>query len=381
MALSRAGRPTACISPLGQIPWATIRLQQTDRSRHTPTRGCPNVTPCSTQTPSLSIIIPAYNEARRLPLCLERVIAYLDQRGRTYEVLVVDDGSHDQTAQAVESVAHRCPHMRLIRLTSNMGKGAAVRRGMQAARGTLSIVCGRGWGNTDRRTGSAGIGARWQERISPSDHGRWRPTIPAFTVRARWHRSLSWEHVSITSCSAWVFAISPTLNADSSCFVDRSLRTCFQSPVSTAMRSTWNCSTSRDSAATGLRKSRSIGSTSRARKSAPGATARHAARTPGHPEARRARTLYAVYDRTAPLSGSPYRTYDSPLGPLTDSRTWTAFLRILQVQPSNRICGGLNLAFPSNPPIAPLADHVGPVPQQHPESSILRRTITTLASA
>ena len=72
------------------------------------------MTPCSSQTPYISIIIPAYNEARRLPLFLQRVIAYLDRRHQSYEILVVDDGSQDQTARAVERAAHHCPHVRLI---------------------------------------------------------------------------------------------------------------------------------------------------------------------------------------------------------------------------------------------------------------------------
>jgi dolichyl-phosphate beta-glucosyltransferase len=147
------------------------------------------VTPCSTQTPSLSIIIPAYNEARRLPLCLERVIAYLDQRGRTYEVLVVDDGSHDQTAQAVESVAHRCPHLRLIRLTSNMGKGAAVRRGMQAARGTYQLFA-----DADGATPIEELARLESALLAGADLAIGSRALasqdPAFTVRARWHRSL-----------------------------------------------------------------------------------------------------------------------------------------------------------------------------------------------
>ena len=97
------------------------------------------MTSCSTQAPSLSIIVPAYNEARRLPPYLQRAVAYLNRRRLSYEMIVVDDGSKDCTAQAVELLAQHCPHVRLIRLRWNMGKGAAVRRGMQAARGNLRL--------------------------------------------------------------------------------------------------------------------------------------------------------------------------------------------------------------------------------------------------
>ena len=84
------------------------------------------MTTCSTQAASLSVIIPAYNEARRLPQFLQHTIAFLDQRRLSYEIIVVDDGSTDQTAQAIEPQAQQCPHLRLIHMRQNMGKGAAV---------------------------------------------------------------------------------------------------------------------------------------------------------------------------------------------------------------------------------------------------------------
>lgn len=147
------------------------------------------MTPCPTQTPSLSVIIPAYNEAQRLPLCLKQVLAYLDERGGTYEVLVVDDGSRDQTAQAVESVAHRCPHVRLIRLTSNMGKGAAVRRGMQAARGTYQLFV-----DADGATPIEELARLESALLAGADLAIGSRALasqdPTFTVRARWHRNL-----------------------------------------------------------------------------------------------------------------------------------------------------------------------------------------------
>lgn len=85
--------------------------------------------------PRWSVIIPAFNEARRLPPYLDEVVAYFDGRGEPYEVLVVDDGSTDDTAARVERLAHPHPRVRLLRLGRNAGKGAAVRRGMLAAAG------------------------------------------------------------------------------------------------------------------------------------------------------------------------------------------------------------------------------------------------------
>ncbi len=88
---------------------------------------------------SLSIVIPAYNEARRLPSYLQSVTAYLTKRGLSHEILVVDDGSTDDTATLIEQAGIQDSHIRLIRLPRNSGKGAAVRAGMQAAQGALQL--------------------------------------------------------------------------------------------------------------------------------------------------------------------------------------------------------------------------------------------------
>lgn len=87
-------------------------------------------------SPKLSIVIPAYNEAGRLPATLERIIAYFDTRSVDYELLVVDDGSSDETAAAAEAIIDRLGERgRVLRNPQNLGKGASVRRGMLAARG------------------------------------------------------------------------------------------------------------------------------------------------------------------------------------------------------------------------------------------------------
>ncbi|TMB91345.1 MAG: glycosyltransferase family 2 protein [Chloroflexi bacterium] len=83
----------------------------------------------------LSVIIPAYNEAQRLPTTLVRVREYLQGAGEPYEVLVVDDGSADDTVAIAEKAASTWPQLRVLRLAMNTGKGAAVREGMLAATG------------------------------------------------------------------------------------------------------------------------------------------------------------------------------------------------------------------------------------------------------
>jgi len=86
--------------------------------------------------PTLSIVIPAYNEERRLPPTLAAVRAYLDARAYPdAEILVVDDGSRDGTAALVEAVAREDPRVRLLRNPGNRGKGYSVRHGMLEAGG------------------------------------------------------------------------------------------------------------------------------------------------------------------------------------------------------------------------------------------------------
>jgi len=81
----------------------------------------------------LSVVIPAYNEALRLGPTLERVVAYLRGRGMSYEVLVVDDGSTDATAEVAERFAGQ--GVQVLRQEVNRGKGAVLRAGVLASRG------------------------------------------------------------------------------------------------------------------------------------------------------------------------------------------------------------------------------------------------------
>jgi dolichyl-phosphate beta-glucosyltransferase len=85
---------------------------------------------------SISIIIPAYNEEKRLPSTLERVIEYLDQKPFAFaEILVVDDGSRDGTVAQAAEFALRYPCVRILQNPGNRGKGYSVRHGMLEAKG------------------------------------------------------------------------------------------------------------------------------------------------------------------------------------------------------------------------------------------------------
>jgi dolichyl-phosphate beta-glucosyltransferase len=91
--------------------------------------------------PALSVVIPAYNEASRLPQFLEAARAWLTKTyGDDYEIVVVNDGSSDGLDDLIEVMRLSWPQLRLISHTKNEGKGAAVRTGVQAANGELILV-------------------------------------------------------------------------------------------------------------------------------------------------------------------------------------------------------------------------------------------------
>jgi len=87
----------------------------------------------------LSIIVPSYNEELRLPPSLDRIAAYVAELGRSTEVLVIDDGSQDQTEAAAAVYADRIANLRVLKNTANRGKGYSVRRGMLEAKGTVVL--------------------------------------------------------------------------------------------------------------------------------------------------------------------------------------------------------------------------------------------------
>jgi dolichyl-phosphate beta-glucosyltransferase len=88
----------------------------------------------------LSIVIPAYNEERRLGGTVEEIFAFLREQPYEAEVLIVENGSRDGTAALAESLAATRPALRVLR-EPRRGKGRAVRRGMLEARGAYRFLC------------------------------------------------------------------------------------------------------------------------------------------------------------------------------------------------------------------------------------------------
>jgi dolichyl-phosphate beta-glucosyltransferase len=89
--------------------------------------------------PNYSIVIPAYNESERIVTTLDKVLAYIDQQRWDCEVLVVNDGSRDNTAEIITGYAQRHSAVRLIQNPGNRGKGYSVRNGMLHARGRIML--------------------------------------------------------------------------------------------------------------------------------------------------------------------------------------------------------------------------------------------------
>jgi len=87
----------------------------------------------------LSVIIPAYNEEKRLPATLDAVLRYLQRQPYTWEIDIVDDGSHDATAQIVRNASARDQRVTLWQYGKNRGKGYAVQYGMTHARGQYRL--------------------------------------------------------------------------------------------------------------------------------------------------------------------------------------------------------------------------------------------------
>lgn len=88
---------------------------------------------------TISVVVPAYNEAQRILPSLQRIVAYMDAHHPSYDILVVDDGSSDGTAAAVHERFADRPQLRVLSYGSNRGKGYAVRHAATRAAGDLVL--------------------------------------------------------------------------------------------------------------------------------------------------------------------------------------------------------------------------------------------------
>lgn len=93
-----------------------------------------------TWTPAVSVVIPVYNERAVLPLCQARTAEVLEQLGLTHELLFVDDGSQDGSGDYLAELARTSPVVKVVRLSRNFGKEAAMTAGIELATGDAVIV-------------------------------------------------------------------------------------------------------------------------------------------------------------------------------------------------------------------------------------------------
>jgi dolichyl-phosphate beta-glucosyltransferase len=88
----------------------------------------------------LSIVIPAYNEEKRIMPTLSSLTVYLEKEQMPYEIIVVDDGSKDKTAELIEKAAKIDSRVKLLKNPGNKGKGYSVRNGMLKAEGDFVLM-------------------------------------------------------------------------------------------------------------------------------------------------------------------------------------------------------------------------------------------------
>jgi len=137
--VATAGEVDPCTESAGRREIQSEAVLTTDSTPERSDKGkCYSATLQRTQ-PKFSIVIPAYNEHRRIGETLRRIVDYLHEQNWNAEVVAVDDGSRDDTAQIISEFAARNPEVRLVSNPGNQGKGYAVKNGMLNARGDLLV--------------------------------------------------------------------------------------------------------------------------------------------------------------------------------------------------------------------------------------------------
>ncbi|HEY0566362.1 MAG TPA: dolichyl-phosphate beta-glucosyltransferase [Terriglobales bacterium] len=134
-----------------------------------------------------SFVIPAYNESQRLAPTLDKVLAHVAERGWNAEILVVNDGSKDNTADIIRDYAARYPIVRLIENPGNRGKGYAVRNGMLHASGDILLMTDADLSSPI--TEASKLFAAIENGADIAIGSRWiNPSLQ--TVRQPWYRQL-----------------------------------------------------------------------------------------------------------------------------------------------------------------------------------------------
>lgn len=134
-----------------------------------------------------SIVIPAYNEGQRLAPTLEKVLAHIAEQRWSAEILVVNDGSTDNTADIVHAYSRANPSLRLIENPGNRGKGFAVKNGMLHASGAVLLMTDADLSSPITEAGK--LFAALESGADIAIGSRWvNPALQ--TVRQPWYRQL-----------------------------------------------------------------------------------------------------------------------------------------------------------------------------------------------
>jgi glycosyltransferase involved in cell wall biosynthesis len=164
--------------------------------------------------PELSVVIPAYNEAENVPLLAEELRRELPAAGvETWEVIFVDDGSSDATAERVRAEVARGPagRFRLVRLAENCGESAALEAGLRRARGRLLVTMDGDLQNPPSdigallepvRAGRADCACGWRAERAAGD-GTWRRVQSRIANRVR--RWLTGDDLHDAACTFKAF--------------------------------------------------------------------------------------------------------------------------------------------------------------------------------
>lgn len=156
-----------------------------------------------------SVVIPAYDEAARLPAYLSQVLLFFEKRGEPFEVLVVNDGSRDGTPEKVREFQRASDRVRLISLPENRGKGYAVRTGMVNTSGALRLFT-----DADGATPIAEL-PRLEAAIREGADLAVGSRIledPSVVIQTRWHRK------AVGQCFNWIVrALGVSAVADTQC--------------------------------------------------------------------------------------------------------------------------------------------------------------------
>jgi dolichol-phosphate mannosyltransferase len=156
-----------------------------------------------TRTPALSIVLPVYNEAESLPPLWQELLGVLPDLAESVEVIFVDDGSTDGSAEILQRLAKEDPRVRLIRFEANAGLSASFYAGLQATRGRVVATMDSDLQNDPRdiamlmtHLGDADAVVGWRH----VRHDSWLKRMSSRIANAI-RKAVSGDHVQDSACS------------------------------------------------------------------------------------------------------------------------------------------------------------------------------------